>query len=306
MGDAYGAAVEFWSLERIVQQCGPDGVTELLPAYGVEGGAITDDTQMTLFTVEGLVAAASPADRAASVEAAYRRWYSTQTSSPTGAETGLAAEGWLWAPRAPGNTCMSALAPVVAPGAPAANDSKGCGTVMRSAPYGFTDDPIGLATSGSLVTHGHPTATVSAAYLAAIVASLAEGDDLATAVATARAAVVDTFGDTHHETTGLVDRAVALAVDGPPSPAIVESLGGAWVAEEALAISVLVALTATDWADALRRAVTHSGDSDSTGAIVGNLLGAWWGDTDLPARWLAVLEGRATIERLADALAAAD
>ena len=53
---------------------------------------------------------------------------------------------------------------------------------------------------------------------------------------------------------------------------------------------------------ALLLAVNHSGDSDSTGAICGQILGATLGEGALPAEWLAELEGRETIERLADDL----
>jgi ADP-ribosylglycohydrolase len=49
--------VEFWSLGEIRRTCGARGVTGFLPAYGLPGGAIADDTQMTLFTAEGLLRA---------------------------------------------------------------------------------------------------------------------------------------------------------------------------------------------------------------------------------------------------------
>ncbi|HEX7096308.1 MAG TPA: ADP-ribosylglycohydrolase family protein, partial [Acidimicrobiales bacterium] len=55
VGDALGAPCEFWSWRDIERRCGPAGVTGYLPAYGRSGGAITDDTQMTLFTAEGLL-----------------------------------------------------------------------------------------------------------------------------------------------------------------------------------------------------------------------------------------------------------
>lgn len=57
VGDALGAPVEFWSLEEIRARLGPQGVTGYLPAYGRDRGAITDDTQMTLFTAEGIIRA---------------------------------------------------------------------------------------------------------------------------------------------------------------------------------------------------------------------------------------------------------
>ncbi len=73
------------------------------------------------------------------------------------------------------------------------------------------------------------------------------------------------------------------------------------MAEEALAIAVYAALSfPEDLRAALVLAANHSGDSDSTAAICGNLLGAVLGEEALPADWLAELEGRATITQLAD------
>ena len=56
VGDALGAPVEMLSLAQIRARFGPDGIHEFAPAYG-KTGAITDDTQMTLFTAEGLIRA---------------------------------------------------------------------------------------------------------------------------------------------------------------------------------------------------------------------------------------------------------
>ncbi len=307
IGDALGAPVEFMSLREILSTCGSDGVTEMLPAFGLDGGAITDDTQMTLFAAEGLIQAAAVDEAANSVHAAFLRWYQTQGrgSADLGAG-GLDQEDWLWASRAPGSTCMGSLGSGDPVGTAAINDSKGCGTVMRSAPFGFTSAPMTLATESSHHTHGHPTAAVSSAYLAQIIFGLLEGSTLSDAVTSTRESIIEVFPEHHRETTSIVDRAIGLAAGGPPSPEVVESLGGGWIAEEAFAISILCALTATSWSDALTRSVTHSGDSDSTGAITGNLLGAVWGDADLPAEWLRRLEGRGTIERVATELAGVD
>ena len=52
VGDALGAPVEFMSLTEILRQFGPDGIGDYVP-YAGRPGAITDDTQMTLFTAEG-------------------------------------------------------------------------------------------------------------------------------------------------------------------------------------------------------------------------------------------------------------
>jgi hypothetical protein len=53
----------------------------------------------------------------------------------------------------------------------------------------------------------------------------------------------------------------------------------------------------------MRLAVNHDGDSDSTAAIAGNLLGAALGVEAIPQRWLSALEARRVIAEVADDLA---
>lgn len=231
---------------------------------------------------------------------------------------------WLHALRAPGTTCLSGLRALPRhPLVPASNDSKGCGGVMRAAPAGLARPPhagpAGLAHDVAGLTHGHPTGRVAAAGLAQIVSELCAGDDLAGAIASASNVLRRWPG--HEETLTAVDLAVVLARrsrgTGGPEPGMIEELlGGGWVAEEALAIALCCALVAEAAVgdgmaadEAFRRgarlAVSHSGDSDSTGSLFGNLLGARCGEACLPAEWLAELEGRTTIETLADDFAAA-
>jgi len=171
IGDALGAPVEFMRLGEITSHFDSGQVDGYLPAYGRDAGAITDDTQMTLFTVEGLIRMwvrrrlEGEAD-ASVIHRAYRRWYRTQTEAyPASFDVDdgwLLTEEWLWSRRAPGNTCLSGLAAARELGSRVANDSKGCGTVMRSAPLGMvSSDPMVLADECSGLTHGHPTSGVS-------------------------------------------------------------------------------------------------------------------------------------------------
>jgi hypothetical protein len=90
-----------------------------------------------------------------------------------------------------------------------------------------------------------------------------------------------------------------LGACGVPTPESIELLGGGWVGEEARAIGVACAVGAADVGKALLAAVNHSGDSDSTGAITGNLLGASGGRAAIPAPWLESLELREVIEPVA-------
>ncbi|WP_067176787.1 ADP-ribosylglycohydrolase family protein [Microtetraspora niveoalba] len=322
IGDALGAPVEFDSISTIRAVHGAAGVTDLVHDRHGGLGLVTDDTQMTLFTVEGLIRAhlrsrstGVGGEEVRIMRNAYLRWLDTQNhrrppSADDVVRTGrLREEAWLYSRRAPGNACLSGLStelgPLAAPGAPGPVNprSKGCGTVMRSAPFGLAAGDPGrafrLAAECAQITHGHPTGYLAAGAFAALVASLVRGVPLERAVRDSRELLGEQPG--HEETSAALRAAVALAAEGDPSPEAVESLGGAWVAEEALAIAVYCALVAGDDMErALLLAVNHSGDSDSTGAVCGNILGAWHGEAALPPRWLSRLEGRTSIVRLAD------
>jgi ADP-ribosyl-[dinitrogen reductase] hydrolase len=103
-----------------------------------------------------------------------------------------------------------------------------------------------------------------------------------------------------NETSTAIGAALALAQrDGSPSPELVETLGGAWIAEEALAISLYCALVARDFAHGVLLAVNHGGDSDSTGAITGNLLGLIYGQDQIPQEWRETVELKELIAQVA-------
>jgi ADP-ribosyl-[dinitrogen reductase] hydrolase len=74
------------------------------------------------------------------------------------------------------------------------------------------------------------------------------------------------------------------------------------VAEEALAIALYAVLATDSFADAVLLGVNHGGDSDSTGAIAGNLAGIIFGEQVIPAEWLERLELRGEISQIAEDL----
>jgi ADP-ribosylglycohydrolase len=273
---------------------------------------------MTLFTAEGLIRADNRhRDRGIChvpgvVHRAYLRWLSTQGVTPPLDPDfrDVTREGWLvhvpglHARRAPGATCLEALRGG-GPGAieRPANDSKGCGGVMRIAPAGFTGPgSFRLGCELAAITHGHPSGYLAAGVVARVVEHVAGGGELADGVEAARLELGGWPGS--EECAEAVDRAVALAGEGSPGPEAVESLGAGWVAEEALAIALYSALSARDFEQGVVLATNHSGDSDSTAAITGNLLGALHGVEAIPRRWLEQLELRREIETLAHDLAA--
>lgn len=304
VGDALGAPVEFLGLGAIRARYGPAGITGFDEAYG-RRGAITDDTQMALFTAEALID--SGGDPVEELRAAYLRWLQTQ-EDPRPSGTGLLAVAELHSARAPGSTCLSALRAtrngIHGTTTDPINDSKGCGGVMRAAPAGLVaTDPRHAFTLGcalAAITHGHPSGYLPAGALATTVHLLVHGSNLDEALDTALAELSRHRGN--EECTATLGVARQIAAQGRPSPEDLEQLGGGWTGEEALAIAVCAALTATDLADGLLLAVNHSGDSDSTGSLCGNLLGTRDGAAAIPASWRYELELGELIERLADLL----
>ena len=324
VGDALGAPVEFMSLAEIRDRFGPAGIVDYTTAFE-RPGTITDDTQTMLFTGEGLLRAhvkqalEGSVDIAAVVSHAYQRWLKTQgTTTSLLDETG--DQGWLieqrelHVKRVPGHTCLAALGAMPSLGARARNDSKGCGGATRVAPVGLfcARDPgasdaraarVAFDTACDLaaLTHGHPTAQVASGAFAAFVALLAREWELDEAIEEVMPLVVRR--PLGAETQRAIERAVAIARSDPANADRIRELGEGWNADEALAIALYAALAAPDFTSGVLVAVNHDGDSDSTGLMAGNLLGAWHGVDNVPRKWLSGVELGSVVAAMADDLA---
>lgn len=322
VGDALGAPVEFMSRDKIMTQFGDLGICDMVPAYG-RIGAITDDTQMALFTAEGLLRAwvrqslRGICHPPSVIADAYLRWLHTQGIDHPRHRHCL--NGWLiqqkelFAQRAPGNTCLSALQAMKSAWGRASNNSKGCGGVTRIAPVGMMmagltlGDPLrksfSLAGEVAAITHGHPTGQLAAGAFAAIIHQLLVGISLVESIDVALLLLQEMPG--HAETSGAIRQAIKFAAESPNSTDALKAIGNGWVADEALAIGLYCVLCATDFEAGAILAVNHDGDSDSTGLIAGHLLGAIHGVSGIPRRWLEPLELRTVLEDVADDLATA-
>lgn len=308
IGDALGYPVEFTTSHAEIARDHGTGVPARLLRCADGEVHVSDDTQMTLFTAEGIVLARRhDVPILDAVHGAYQRWLYTQM--PTRFEHPRA--GWLVdtdamrARRAPGNTCLSALMDNVqntrVPSVKSPpNDSKGCGAIMRSAPFAFAtetrEEVFSLARDAAVLTHGHPSGYLSAAYFAALVFDLARDASLDDAMHAADALLVRERG--HEETAHAVS--VARDMKTPPTADAIEALpNGGWVGEWALAIAIACARDVRHdepaVAAAMWRAAAHGGDSDSTASLAGNLLGAM--GRPAPRAWVEDLEMRDVIER---------
>ncbi|MGW0395518.1 ADP-ribosylglycohydrolase family protein [Streptomyces sp. NPDC003042] len=315
IGDALGAPVTALSLDAIRETHGPAGLTGPVPAYG-RPGAVTAATQLTLFTVDGLIRAHVRRDTGGwhpptDVHRAYLRWAATQHDwgpDERREDNGwLAQEEWLYVRRSPDRACLTGFADDVlgTPEQPKNPTARDAAAAARSAPFGLLVgwEPalvLQLAVECAAQSHGHPTACLSAGALAVIVHGLTRGDSLDAAIQRTLGLLGSRPG--HQPVTDALQRAVSAVTREAPSPEAVSALtpGDGGGAEDALAVAVYCALVAEDVPQGLRLAVNHGGDSTATGALCGALLGALHGETALPAAWLTGLEGRATILELAD------
>ena len=313
-GDALGYAVEFLREDTIFRRYGRKGITEYELANGE--AQISDDTQMTLFTAEGLMDPDAPGTTEG-IRKAYLRWLKTQEEPYLPNEAppaGLLSVAGLYSRRAPGTTCMSSLedgahGTVEEP----LNNSKGCGGVMRVAPVGLyacdrwdVRKTARMAAEAAALTHGHILGWMPSAALAQIVQEVSQDD---TGIREAVKDALDTAREMWPKTPArtlfaeLIAQALELAEKGGNDVDAIHLLGEGWVGEEALAIAVYCAVKYADDPDrALIAAVNHSGDSDSTGAVAGNILGAKLGLSGIPEKYTERLELKDVILGTADAL----
>lgn len=337
-GDALGYAIEFSNETTIFAKYGSAGITGYDYSLHSRKALISDDTQMTLFTACGLIDWLSGEytdDPVRAIFTAYQEWLMTQKMSyRESAEyyhefgerysvKALLEHPLMFARRAPGTTCLCAVSErnvyeqrqyftnvsLTSP----INHSKGCGGVMRVAPIGTLNKSVlsidSLAADVAKLTHSHSLGYMPAAVLAHIINRILYPqpgiNTLKAIVEDARDTAVNLFrGDEHLcELTGIIDRAIALSENGSNDLDNIHLLGEGWVAEETLAIALYCSLKyQNDFSKGIIAAVNHQGDSDSTGAITGNILGAWVGYEAIDKKWKEDLELRPTIIQVADKL----
>lgn len=320
VGDALGYPVEFDKLAEIIEQYGEEGITEPHLDRNSGKALISDDTQMSLFTIDGILTSFGHYPDAnkwdfyfpKGFEASYLAWLYTQATLDDVLETVTnyalnnpygykmnAPE--LFNGREPGRTCLTALI-TLAKGETVRNNSKGCGGVMRVAPIGLffpgnNDIAYRLGVQTANVTHKHQTSDEASGALASIISLIIDGRSVRQAVRQTLT-ILKNKEYSNGETAVALIHALELAEKKAPTRGSIAQLGEGWVADEALAIAVYCALTAKTFMQGVINAVNHDGDSDSTGAICGNILGALHGAKEIPATWLDNLELREFMERL--------
>lgn len=330
VGDALGYAVEFSSLNAIRKMYGENGIVNYeLNSNGI--AEFSDDTQMSLFTAEGLlndfVGKEVLTDAYYGIKSAYLNWYCTQTETrhplPNSWIAGIKT---LWFRRAPGITCMGALE-ALSMGRSSQNDSKGCGGVMRVAPIGiffashndmplpdgwdFYEMLVTAASNAAFITHGHTASSYAAGLTAFVVCRCVLYDgmvDKNTFRGYVESGLIEIYEHVPLDTCWLdfkklINKAMSLAESEVSDTEAIRELGEGWVADEAIAIAIFSVMRHIDsFEDCIVCAVNHDGDSDSTGAIAGNIIGAILGYGAISKKYLTNLELHDVLLSVADDL----
>ena len=283
-GDALGTAVEFQRPGSFAP------LTDIVGGgpFGLEPGEWTDDTAMALCLAESLVEREGfdPRDQMER----YLRWWREGQLSSNGRCFDI------------GNTVVDALRRFELRGNPFAGRTEdrygGNGSLMRLAavPLAFVHDPwraVHLAGEMSRTTHGAPEPVAACRYYAALMLGALAGEPK-TALLGPRYTPVPGLWDAA-PLAGRIDTVAAGSFRRKAPPAI----RGSGYVVDALEAALWAFATTDTFADGALAAVNLGDDADTTGAIYGQLAGAYYGATGIPEPWRRRLARSDVIERLA-------
>ncbi len=275
-GDAVGTSVEF----------SPRGsfppVTDMNGGgpFGLAPGQWTDDTSMALCLAESLIE--SKGFDARDQMARYVRWWRSGYLSSTGRCFDI------------GNTTRAALARFAATGEPFAGstdpDTAGNGSLMRLAPvvlYFFPDMTrvVQWTAESSRTTHAAPEAVECCVLLGTTIAAALSG--------ASKQAILAAPG------VELQNSSVIGLQRGDYSNKSPEEIQGSTYCVKSLEAALWCFQHTDSFEAAILRAVNLGDDADTTGAIVGQLAGAFYGVQGIPPHWLERLHMRKEIQSLA-------
>ena len=327
-GDALGFEVEFMSRHAILSRFGEQGITKFV--LDNNGKAlISDDTQMTLFTANGILMGLTRGYMRGIggrpekyVDGAYLDWFYTQTGRKKEILINDFHYTWLRdlpemaQRRAPGNTCLQACESMFR-GEHVHNNSKGCGGIMRVAPMALLDASyasrdentyslVELAEAGGEIaecTHKHPLAFLPASLLTILLYKVVPmaveqvQEDIDRIVNETLDILdliyIDKYESEKQYLRELSEKAIRLAHSDISDADAIRELGEGWVAEETWAIALYCAIRHINSVeDAIISSVNHNGDSDSTGSVCGNIMGAIYGYEHIKERNIFCPEGK--------------
>ena len=286
VGDALGAAVEFQ----------PPGTFEPVTGYraggphGLEPGEWTDDTSMALALADSITTTGWDLDDQAR---RYVAWMTKGEYSVNGRCFDI------------GNTVSSALAKFdqtkdASTSASTSERASGNGSIMRLAPVPIRfldhfpnqlEKLASLAAESSLPTHASPQCLSACRYMAIVLAGLMQGMDRDEVLSANWEPLqrLRASEPLHHE----IDAVAAGSFRQLQPPAI----KGSGYVVKSLEAALWAFHDAQDFRQAVLKAVNLGDDADTTGAVCGQLAGAYWGESRVPREWLDGLVRQDMIEQ---------
>jgi ADP-ribosyl-[dinitrogen reductase] hydrolase len=283
-GDALGRPVEFETAEAIQEEHGT--IRDMLGGgvHDQPAGTVTDDTQQALCIARSLIECGTfdPEDLAAR----FREWYNTDPFS-IGRTTQWAlydlTTGYSWDEA--GKRAWE-------------GDNAGNGSVMRCAPLAlaYQDDPDTLAEvskQSSVITHYDPRCVYGCAVLNLTLAAIIDGAD-----APLRTALDRVEPEAPSE---LIDalRPVCRSAEPALDPEKLEPTG---YVVNTLQTALHDGLSAKSPEEGIIMAVNRGGDADTIGAVTGAIVGARFGESELPDRWVDAIDETTELDQLSRSL----
>jgi ADP-ribosyl-[dinitrogen reductase] hydrolase len=283
VGDAVGTTVEFkprGSFRLVTDMVGGG-------PFGLKPGQWTDDTSMALCLAESLIEKQG-FDARDQIER-YVRWYRDGHLSSTGAFFDI------------GNATASALHRFESTGDPFSGStdphSAGNGSIMRLAPvpmffYPNAEEAVLNASDSSRTTHGADECLDACSLYAYMLVKTLDGKPKDNIL----------FG---------ADNAVLMRVLSPKIHAIAageyrnkpeDDIRGSGYVVESLEAALWCFHNTDNFRDAILKAANLGDDADTTAAVCGQIAGAYYGASGIPADWLDTLCMRKTITEFADRL----
>ena len=286
-GDAVGTTLEFkppGTFEPVTGMVGGG-------PFGLEPGQWTDDTSMALCLAESLIEEQGfdPGDQVSR----YVRWWRQGHLSSTGACFDI------------GGTVSSALSRFEVTGEPFSGStdphSAGNGSIMRLAPVPlfFTSNPeqaIAMSAESSRTTHGTETAVDACRYLGALIVGALQGESKESLLSD-RFTPVPGYWDAHP----LCQQIDAIAGGSFKEKEPPEIKGSGYVVES-LEAALWAFHNSRTFEEGCLLAVNLGDDADTTGAVYGQLAGAYYGVEAIPEDWRNNIVMREEIQRFADDL----
>lgn len=280
VGDALGVPGEFMSREELRE----NPITDMIGggAHGQLPGTWSDDTSMTLCTIDSITAKGIDFDDQMSRFADWL-WSASNTARDEVFDVGGATKQAIfrYVKKTPPLECGEL-----------AENACGNGSLMRimptalylvgqNRPCELNDHAAEIIHNTSKCTHAHIRCQMACGVFCAIVFQMTCGGNLQNAVKSGILSALDYYRE-KMEFASVFSEFASLAQIGQWPEADIESTG---FVLHTLQAALWCLLTTSGYSECVLKAVNLGRDTDTTAAVAGALAGLWYGEREIPKSW---------------------